>query len=77
MFYKGGVEMEKKNYINLSKIKGLRAEHGDTQEDLAAFLGLSLNGYQRKERGETDFKAVEIAMIALKYTVEVNNLYNQ
>lgn len=39
--------------IFLKRLRGLRAEAGATQTAVASAVGLSLNGYQKIERGET------------------------
>lgn len=58
--------------INLGKIKGLMAENGHKQKDLAKILDLSLQSVNLKLQGKTDFKVNELVKIARQYGVDVD-----
>ena len=45
-------------------IKALRAVKGLRQEDLAKFLGISLNSYNNKENGKREFSLMEANSLA-------------
>jgi len=50
--------------INLKKIKGLMAEHGLTQKDLAIVIDLSPQQMVKKLDGRADLKVGELLKIA-------------
>lgn len=66
--------MEKKSVINLKRIMGLRAEHGETQSDVAKVLNISVTTYQNREWGLSDFKASELIALAEHWGVDVKEL---
>lgn len=53
-----------------NRLIGLRAGYGDTQSKLARYLGLSTQGYYRKEKGYQDFTQTEIKKIIEKYNLK-------
>lgn len=44
-----------------NRLKGLRAERGLTQVDMAKLLGMNPVTYRKKENGERDFTLKEVA----------------
>lgn len=69
--------MEKQSVVNVNKIKGLRAEHGETQSDVAELLGIHVSSYQNKEWGLTEFKPSELKTLADHWNVDINDfIYN-
>lgn len=55
--------------INLMKIKGLMAENGDTQADLARKLGCSATTVGNYLSGKSDMRVVTVDQIAKVYNV--------
>lgn len=55
--------------VNVAKIKGLMAEHGDTQEKLAQKLGVSPTTLRTYLKGRTPMRVDTIAEIAEIYNV--------
>jgi transcriptional regulator with XRE-family HTH domain len=55
--------------VNLNKIKGLMAEHGDTQKDLADKLGISDMTLRNYLGGKTEMRVDTIGKIAEIYKV--------
>ncbi len=53
-----------KSYGVFRKLKGLRAERGLSQSDMAKIAGIGEDSYRKKENGERDFKLGEISKIA-------------
>ena len=58
------------------KLKFLRTFKGWSQEELADKLGLSVNGYAKIERGETDMNLSRQEQIAEALGVELTQLLN-
>lgn len=52
------------------KVKGLMAENGLKQIDVAVELGISLVALQQKLNGKTDFKLDEIRQLARTFNVD-------
>lgn len=50
--------------LNLNRLKAERITGGFTQETMAKALGMSLSSYRRRETGETNLDANELARIA-------------
>ncbi len=61
-----------KQCFNLNKVRGIRSENHNTQEELAKLLGISTNSYASKENGIIDFKVDELVQIANLYNVPIN-----
>ena len=55
--------------VNLNKIKGLMAENGDTQKDLARKLGISVDTLHHYFKGETIMRVDTVSKIAAVYNV--------
>lgn len=58
--------------MNIAKLKGLMAEHGDTQEDIAKLLNIHVTSLYHKMKGKTEFKFSEVQMLANHYKVDIN-----
>ncbi len=50
--------------INTQELKADRARNEISATDLSKAIGLSADGYRKKERGDTEFKPSEIYAIA-------------
>lgn len=57
-----------------SRLRIIRAEKGLSQENLAAMLKMSTNGYSKIERGETDVSISKIELIAEVLEVDIADL---
>lgn len=55
--------------VNLNKIKGLMAENGDTQKDLACKLGITDETLRNYFRGKTIMRVDTVSKIAEIYNV--------
>lgn len=62
--------------LKTSKIRGLIAEHGITQKELAEIIGISEQSMNLKLKGKRQFKANEIGKIARYFDIEVDFLFN-
>lgn len=58
------------------KISFLRGLKGWSQEDMAEKVGMSLNGYAKIERGETDVQISRLKKIAELFGIELTDLFN-
>ncbi len=56
--------------VNVAKIKGLIAEHGDTQDTLAKKLGIVPNTLRNYLKGRTVMRVDTVAQIAEIYGVK-------
>jgi len=56
--------------VNIAKIKGLMAEHGDTQQDLAAKLGVTRTTINNYVLGKTTVTLETANKIAAIYNVD-------
>lgn len=61
--------MDKTTGVNVSKIRGLMAEHGETLKDLASKLNISKKALSDKLNNKTEFKVNEVQLIAAHYNV--------
>jgi len=68
--------VEKQSVVNVNKIKGLRAEHDETQSDVAELLGISITTYQNKEWGLTEFKPSELKTLSDHWGVDIKELFS-
>ena len=59
------------------KIRALREERQWSQEELAAKLGLSANGYAKIERGETRLNLPRLEQLAEIFDTDIVNLITQ
>ena len=58
--------------MNVFKLKGLMAEHGETQQDIAKLLGIHVTSLYHKLKGTTEFKISELLILAEHYKVDIN-----
>ncbi|MBP3930674.1 MAG: helix-turn-helix domain-containing protein [Serratia marcescens] len=56
-------------------IKALRVVKGLTQEDLAKFLGISLNSYNNKENGKREFSLIEANSLAELFGYSIEEIF--
>ncbi|CAJ1315962.1 helix-turn-helix transcriptional regulator [Paenibacillus nuruki] len=54
-------------------VKAARINKGMTQEEVAHSIGLSLNGYKRKEGGERRFYIDEMFKLSNLFGIEIQN----
>lgn len=64
-----------RNYQRQWKLEELRELQGDTQEVLANLLRINTTTYRRKEKGDADFKASEMFIIAQKYNMGIEDIF--
>lgn len=58
-----------------TKLKGLRAEQGLTQSDMANMLGVTRQTYTEKENGNQSFKAEELFIIAAYFDKPIEEIF--
>lgn len=58
--------------MNVFKLKGLMAEHGEKQEDVAKLLKIHVTSLYKKMKGKTEFKFSEVQILANHYKVDIN-----
>jgi transcriptional regulator with XRE-family HTH domain len=58
------------------KIRLLRQSRGYSQESMAELLGMSLSGFAKIERGETDVNLSRLEQIAKCLNVSINDILN-
>jgi len=63
--------------MNIDKLRGLMAENGEKQKDLADVLNVSINTVRLKLKGKNDFKSTEIIKLCEHYRVEANYFFNR
>lgn len=56
-------------------LKSLRARYGDTQQDLADFLGISVNTLNFKENGKYKFTLDEAYKISQRYKTPLEEIF--
>jgi len=61
--------------MDVNKIRGLMAEKGENQGDLAKVLNLSRNAVQLKLSNKVDFKAKELKVLCEHYNVDPNYFF--
>jgi len=55
--------------MNVAKLKGLMAERGETQKDLAKILQCSTRTINNKINGKSEFTASELNTLSIHYSV--------
>ena len=55
--------------MNTSELKAAMARNNDTQEKLAAALGLQVSGVSERVRGNVEFRRSEINIIRSRYNL--------
>jgi len=58
-----------------AKLRGLRAERGYTQRDIAEKLGIGVATYRKKELGENDFTVSEAREIGRIFDREPDSIF--
>ena len=62
--------------MNINKLKGLMAEHGDRQEDIAKLLNINVTTLNFKLQGKREFKFSEVVALSQHYGVDINIFLN-
>ncbi|KNF08093.1 putative transcriptional regulator [Gottschalkia purinilytica] len=57
------------------KLKAVRVENGDTQEDAAKIINVSKETYNQKELGKRDFTLTEAVKLAKYYKKTLDQLF--
>lgn len=57
------------------KLRGLRAEHGLTQLDMADLIGVTRQTYSEKELGNQPFKAEELFIISAYFDKPIEEIF--
>lgn len=70
------------NYHNIREmigdnLKSLRKSHGDRQQDVGELIGCKQSHISSVEHGKGDLKASDVAILADRYNVYVENFYNE
>lgn len=60
--------------VSKPELKAVMALHGDRQEDLAAAMKISPTTLSAKINGDVEFKGNEIEFIAVRYTLNAEDL---
>jgi len=60
--------------MNPGLLKSILVKHGDTQEALAAALGISLSALNAKIRGKRSFRQNEILAIKRRYGLSADEI---
>lgn len=56
-------------------LEDIRERHKDTQDDLAELLNINTTTYRRKEKGDAEFKASEMFLIAKYYGKKIDDIF--
>lgn len=56
-------------------VKAARVNSGMLSKDVAAIMGLSINGYSKKENGKSRFYADELATLSNLFQVPFENFF--
>lgn len=56
-------------------LKSLRAEYGDTQQDLAKYLGITVNTLNLKENGKYKFTLEEALKVSKRYKRPIEAIF--
>lgn len=60
-----------------TKVRGLAAERGLTQEDVAVILGRTRQYIGKRYRGEHDFRTSELEKLATHFQVPVSTFFGE
>jgi len=63
--------------IPYAKLKGLRAERGLFQADIAKIVGISDVSYQRREAGELDWHLTEMLILRRYFKLSMDDLFGE
>lgn len=58
--------------MNIAKLKGLMAEHGETREDIAKILNVSNSTAKNRLLGKSKFTFDEVKILSQHYKVDIN-----
>lgn len=64
-----------RKYQRQWRLEDIREFNNDTQEDLATLLNINTTTYRRKEKGDAEFKASEMFIIADKYNMNISDIF--
>lgn len=64
-----------RKYQRQWKLEDIRELNNDTQEELASLLNINTTTYRRKEKGDAEFKASEMFIIADKYNMNIGDIF--
>lgn len=59
----------------LRNLKGYRAKHNITQEEIANKLGISVVAYRNKENGHTQFTLSEVKTISDLFKANIKDIF--
>lgn len=58
--------------MNLAKLRGLMAENGMTQKDVAQLLEINENTFKKKILGKSKFSFEEVVKLSKIFKVDIN-----
>lgn len=61
--------------IPFAKLRGLRAEQGLSQANMARIVGISATSYVSRENGRQDFKSTEMGILKRYFKMSVDDLF--
>ena len=64
-----------RKYQRQWKLEELRELNGDTQEQMANLLNINTTSFRNKEKGDTEFKATEMFIIAKYYVKTLEEIF--
>lgn len=64
-----------RKYQRQWRLEDIREFNNDTQEELANLLNINTTTYRRKEKGDAEFKASEMFIIADKYNMNISDIF--
>ena len=64
-----------RKYQRQWKLEELRELNGDTQEQMANLLNINTTSFRNKEKGDTEFKATEMFIIAKHYGKTLEEIF--
>ena len=66
---------QKKKVITYARLKGLRAQSGESMADLARILGMSESTYISRENGKREFKVSEAKIICEHFNTSAEEIF--
>ena len=61
--------------VDIMKIRNLRKSRKLTMTQAGEIIGCTMSGYAKKERGQRSFSAAEVAILANRFGVPINDLF--
>lgn len=58
--------------MNIKKLKGLMAEHGETRKDIARLLNISNSTAKNRLLGKSKFTFEEVKILSQHYNIDIN-----